>query len=217
MPFFLPLYFQFTFYTSTIRFHCDINVPIIICISNIWMNLCIIFFLSDRIISINKFLLYGVQTGDAFYDTPQGMALVKQWFKYNIEDPLANNGISISLRPGNVIYCHPLCLPVLKHFHCYFLFSLSCPFIVSVCLPVLITVMSFSFLSFLPFCCPCLSSYHYSCYSFIIIIIIILSTISNQYGSTTISKNPVQSSTKWLVPHTKTEQIISTASMTILN
>lgn len=44
----------------------------------------------------------GYDIGDPFYDTNAGMAEVKQWFKENVQDPLAANGIAISLRPVRV-------------------------------------------------------------------------------------------------------------------
>ena len=45
--------------------------------------------------------MLGCGAGDMFYDTQKGMDMVIQWFKKNIEGPLANNNINISLRHGN--------------------------------------------------------------------------------------------------------------------
>ena len=41
--------------------------------------------------------------GDLYFDTPNGLDVVKQWFKENVEGPLANNNIILFLRPGNHI------------------------------------------------------------------------------------------------------------------
>jgi hypothetical protein len=44
----------------------------------------------------------GYDIGDPFYDSAAGMAEVKRWFKDNVQDPLAANGIAITLRPVRV-------------------------------------------------------------------------------------------------------------------
>jgi hypothetical protein len=41
----------------------------------------------------------GYDVGDKYYDTEEGMSKTKKWFRENIEEPMAKNGVSITLRP----------------------------------------------------------------------------------------------------------------------
>ena len=44
----------------------------------------------------------GYDVGDPFYDTDAGMASVKAWFRINVQEPLARNGVTITLRTVRV-------------------------------------------------------------------------------------------------------------------